>query len=189
MNNPSLSAFCKARNLPKSTVYKFLKAENFDTSNGLSQEAIAAIESYFGAEPEPEPAPLTIVEGNHSTAIETPTYEGLTVDLAQFRDSEALVIDDPLAVAAQFLQVADQVQNALQADLQARQARLNQTRQAQDAIAAKAQELQLEQRLYKLQAAQVDQAQTLETQALAANLAALQALGKPSAGDGASPVE
>jgi septal ring factor EnvC (AmiA/AmiB activator) len=92
-----------------------------------------------------------------------------------------LVIDDPLDVAIQFLQTADQVQCALQADIKAREARLAQTRQAQDAIAAKAQELQLEQSNYRLQTARLDQAQSKETQALAANLEALQRLGKPNA--------
>jgi hypothetical protein len=111
----------------------------------------------------------------------------LTVDLGQFRDSEALVIADPLDVAHQFLATADHIQNALAADIAAREARLQQTRKAQQQIEAKAQQLALEQRLYRLQAAQLDQAQTEETHALAANLEALQALGKPQPAESPQP--
>ncbi|MBD2114950.1 MULTISPECIES: hypothetical protein, partial [Cyanophyceae] len=59
-------------------------------------------------------------------------------------------------------------------------------KQAQGAIAAKAQELALEQRLYRLQTAQIDQAQTDETTALADALAQLQSLGKPTEADTAA---
>ena len=190
VENISLSAFCRDYSLSKGSVHKFLKAEGFDTSQGLTPDAVAAAKAYFLVNPtEPTDATetlgttggLTVLTGNHCTAIETPSYAGLTIDLGQFRDSEALVIDDPLDVAIQFLQTADQVQCALQADIKAREARLAQTRQAQDAIAAKAQELQLEQSNYRLQTARLDQAQSKETQALAANLEALQRLGKPNA--------
>lgn len=183
MQITSLSAYCKGRNLPKASVYKFLKREGFDTSKGMTSEAIAAADAYF-LDTNPTDGiteGLTVVVGNHCTAIETPSYQELTVDLAQFRDSEALVIADPLAVAEQFLSAADHLQSALAADLAAREARLQQTRKAQRQIEARAQQLALEQRLYRLQTAQLDQAQTEETQALAQHLEALQSLGKPAA--------
>jgi hypothetical protein len=72
------------------------------------------------------------------------------------------------------------LQGALAADLAAREQRLQQTKQAQGAIAAKAQELALEQRLYRLQAAQLDAATTAEALALTAALAELKGLGKPA---------
>jgi hypothetical protein len=86
-----------------------------------------------------------------------------------------------MAVAAQFLQTADLIQGALGADIAAREQRLQRTKQAQQAVAAKAQELSLEQRLYRLQTGQLDQQQTDETTALADALAQLQSLGKPAA--------
>ncbi|WP_198808652.1 hypothetical protein [Leptolyngbya sp. BL0902] len=186
MTHTSLSAYCKARNLPKASVHKFLKAQCFNTTEGMTSEMIAAADAYFLDDPQPSPTEditggLSVVVGNHCTAIEPPSYQGLTVDLGQFRDSESLVISDPLAVAEQFLSAADHLQSALAADIAAREARLQQTRQAQRQIEAKAQQLALEQRLYRLQTAQLDQAQTEETQALAAHLEALQALGKPAA--------
>jgi hypothetical protein len=181
----SLSSFCKAHGLSKGSVHKFLKGEGYDTSEGMTADMVKAASAYFLPSPtdptEGITGGLSVVVGNHCTAIETPSYQGLTVDLAQFRDSEALVITDPLDVANQFLATADHIQSALSADIAAREARLQQTRKAQQQIEAKAQQLALEQRLYRLQAAQLDQAQTEETQALAANLEALQALGKPAA--------
>jgi hypothetical protein len=183
----SLHSFCTQHEIAKTTVKRWLNENGFDTSQGMTSEAIAAAKQHFRID-EPQPSPtegitggLSVVVGNHCTAIETPSYQGLTVDLAQFRDSEALVITDPLDVANQFLATADHIQGALAADIAAREARLQQTRKAQQQIEAKAQQLALEQRLYRLQAAQLDQAQTEETQALAANLEALQALGKPAA--------
>jgi len=180
----SLHAFCRDNGLAKTTVRRWLNENNFSTSDGLSPEAIASATAQFCPAPAPTepaaPAPMTIHTGNHCTSIDLPNYQGMTIDLGQFRDSSALVIDDPLAVAAQFLKTADLIQGALGADIAAREQRLQATKQAQQAVAAKAQELSLEQRLYKLQTGQLDQAQTDETTALADALAALQSLGKPA---------
>ena len=194
----SLHSFCKDHDLAKTTVRRWLNEQGFSTSDGLSPEAVEAAQAQFcpvpapvaPTEPEPEPpaepeAPaaggLTVFTGNHCTTLAVPGFDGMTVDLGQFRDSTALVIEDPLAVAEQFLQTADLIQGALAGDIAAREQRLQATKQAQIKIAAKAQELSLEQRLYRLQTAQLDQAQTDETSALADALAALQSLGKPAA--------
>jgi hypothetical protein len=182
----SLHAFCRDNDLSKTTVRRWLIDNGYSTSDGLSSEAVEAAKAQFcpqAAPPAPAVGGLTIHTGNPCHTLDTPGFDGLTIDLGQFRDSEALVIDDPLAVAIQFLQTADHIQSALQADIKAREQRLAETKQAQDAIATKAQQLQLEQGRYRLQTAQLNQAQTTETQALAANLAQLQSLGKPTAAD------
>ena len=180
----SLHAFCRDNGLAKTTVRRWLNENNFSTSDGLSPEAIASATAQFCPAPAPTepaaPAPMTIHTGNHCTSIDLPNYQGMTIDLGQFRDSSALVIDDPLAVAAQFLKTADLIQGALGADIAAREQRLQATKQAQQAVAAKAQELSLEQRLYRLQTGQLDQQQTDETTALADALTQLQSLGKPA---------
>jgi hypothetical protein len=186
----SLHAFCRDNGLAKTTVRRWLNEQGHSTSDGLSPDAIAAATAQFCPAPAPTapaaPAEMTIHAGNHCTTIDLPNYQGLTVDLGQFRDSSALVIDDPLAVAAQFLKTADLIQGALAGDIAAREQRLQATKQAQQAVANKAQQLALEQRLYKLQTGQLDQAQTDETTALADALAQLQSLGKPAA-DTAAP--
>lgn len=187
MPNQSLTAFCKAYNLPKSTVHKFLKAEQFDTSDGLSADAVEAAKAYFLDAPEdaptaPQGGAITISQGNHCQTLTVPSFGGLDIDLGQFRDSESLILEDPLAAAEQFLAAADMLQGALGADIAQREQRLQATKQAQAQVASKAQQLALEQRLYRLQAAQLDQATTEETTALADTLAQLQSLGKPVGG-------
>jgi hypothetical protein len=183
----SLHSFCKENgNLPKTSVRRWLNDHGYSTSDGLSPAAVEAAIAQFCPADAPTasatadaPAGLSIRTGNHCQTLAAPGFDGLTIDLGQFRDSSALVIDDPLAVAEQFLQTADMIQGALINDIADREQRLARTKQAQAQVAAKAQQLALEQRLYRLQTAQIDQAQTDETTALADALAQLQSLGKP----------
>ena len=186
----SLHAFCRDNDLAKTTVRRWLNEQGFSTSDGLSPEAVEAAQAQFcpvpaPTEPEAPEAPaaggLTIHTGNHCTTLAAPGFDGLTVDLGQFRDSTALVIEDPLAAAEQFLAAANMIQGALAVDIAEREQRLARTKQAQAQVTARAQELALEQRLYRLQAAQLDSTTTDETKALADALAALQSLGKPAA--------
>lgn len=179
----SLHAFCKDNgNLPKTSVRRWLNENGHSTSNGLSPAAVEAALAQFCPAPAPAPAAggLSIHTGNHCKTLDTPAFDGLTIDLGQFRESAALVIDDPLAVADKFLQTADLIQGALAEDIAAREQRLARTKQAQAQVAAKANQLKLEQRLYKLQTAQIDTATTEETTALTRALAELQSLGKPT---------
>lgn len=181
----SLHSFCKENgNLPKTSVRRWLNDNGYSTSDGLSPAAVEAAQEKFCPAPEPTtPAAcgLSIHTGNHCTTLATPGFEGMTIDLGQFRDSEALIINDPLAVAEQFLQTADLIQGALASDIADREQRLARTKQAQAQVAAKAQQLALEQRLYRLQAGQLDTATTEKTTALADALAQLQSLGKSAA--------
>jgi hypothetical protein len=197
----SLHSFCKDNDLAKTTVRRWLNERGFSTSDGLNPEALEAAQAQFCPVPEPavpaptEPEPptepeapeapaaggMTVFTGNHCTTLAAPGFDGLTVDLGQFRDSTALVIADPLAAAEQFLAAADLIQGALGADIAEREQRLARTKQAQAQVTARAQELALEQRLYRLQAAQIDSATTQETTVLADALAQLQSLGKPAA--------
>lgn len=191
MPNQSLTAFCKAHNLPKSTVHAFLKREQIDTSAGLTPKAVEAINAYFlesipTAPTAPSDGAMTIHEGNHCQTLTVPSFGGLEIDLGQFRDSESLILEDPLAAAEQFLAAADMLQGALGADIAQREQRLAATKAAQAQVSAKAQQLALEQRLYKLQTAQLDSTQTDTTKALADSMAALQALGKSAADGGQS---
>ena len=190
----SLHSFCKDNDLAKTTVRRWLNEQGYSTADGLSAEAVEAAQAQFcpvpaPTEPEPEPtepeapaaAGMTVFTGNHCTTLAAPGFDGLTVDLGQFRDSNALVIADPLAAAEQFLAAANMIQGALADDIAEREQRLARTKQAQAQVANKAQQLALEQRLYRLQAAQLDAATSDETSALADALAQLQSLGKPAA--------
>jgi hypothetical protein len=133
MTNTSLHKFCKDNGIPKTSVYDRCKLLDIPTRDGLSPEDQKVLLREFDIEPTepaatpapaaamtihagnqgPVPAPtepeapaaggLTVFTGNHCTTLAVPGFDGMTVDLGQFRDSTALVIEDPLAVAEQFL--------------------------------------------------------------------------------------
>lgn len=192
MANISLHKFCKDNGIPKTSAYDRCKLLDIPTRDGLAPDDQKVLLREFDLPVVDEPETgttespaggLSVHTGNHCTTLDVPSYEGLTVDLGQFRDSSALVIDDPLAVADQFLHTADLILAGLDSDIAAREKRLQATKQAQSKIATKAQELALEQRLYRLQTSQLDGAQTDETKALADALKQLQSLGKPAEAD------
>ncbi len=184
--NTSLTKFCKDYNLPKSSVYRRCQELNIDSKDGLTPEACDQLLHEFDVtpaqpEPEPEQPSVTVEVGNHCTSLALPELPQ-AYSLEVLRTSEVVSFEDPLAVAAQFLQAAEGLTTAMQSDIEKRQQRLNQTRQAKDEIAAKAQSLQLESRLYQLQTQQLDAATSAETSKLTRSLQQLKALGKQAAG-------
>ncbi len=183
--NVSLTKFCKDYDLPKSSVYRRCQELGIDTANGLSPDAVAQLRHEFGVTaPVEEPATVAAVlapvdVGNHAITLANPALP-TAYSLETLRTSEAVSIEDPLAIAASFLQDADLLVNAMQQDIQARTARLHQTKQAKAAIADKARKLELEARLYQMSTQQLDTALSAETSDLQAALGQLQALGKPT---------
>lgn len=154
-------------------------------------EAVELITGHPGQAIEPVKAvEVTVESGNHCTALIKPEMSGLGFSLENFRadDVTALTFEDPADVATQFLAVADHLVGAMGEDIQQREQRLKATRDAQNKVAEKARELQLEQRLYRDRAKDLDTAQTENTQSLQDAIAALQSLGKPAgdAGDTSS---
>lgn len=144
----------------------------------------APIVSAPNTSPESSKRPATVqveVEaGNHKIVVPPPVLPQ-SYTLESLRQIESVEIEDPLALANQFLEAADLLQCAMQRDIEERQQKLQQTRQARNAVVAKAQELKLEQRFYRERANQVSSAQTEETQALQDAFTTLQGLGKPAA--------
>jgi len=130
-----------------------------------------------------QPVAVTVETGNHCQALAKPDMNGTQFSLESFRtdDVEALIFEDPVLVADQFLAVADQLVAGMEADIAIREQRLRATRTAQGKVATKAQELKLEQRLYRDRAKDLDIAQTDETRALQDAVTALQNLGKSPA--------
>jgi hypothetical protein len=190
----SLGEFERRHNIAKGTISKRAREMGFDTSEGLSPTAYAAMKTEFkvsdrpAAAPQPQAqaqhVPVTIETGNHCTALATPEMAG-TFSLERFRadDVTALIFNDPLAVADDFLAISDRLVTGMDADIRAREERLQKTREAQGKVAAKAQELKLESRLYRDRTRDLDMAQTAETRALQDAVVALQSLGKPDGQD------
>ncbi len=152
MSNLSLSAYCKARNLPKSTVYKALKAEGFDTSDGLSPDAVAWADSYFLDEPLTEPttatAPTVIEVGNHRGALALPNAP-TAINLADYRGDVALTSFEPEDVD-RFLSGCDGFLEAVEADYQHQQAITQRKAQQAAAVKAKVEQVKEASLVYKL---------------------------------------
>ena len=127
--------------------------------------------------PEAEPAVVNVEVGNHTIVLTQPELRQ-TYSLESLRQSEVVAFDDPLAIAAQFLQTADALTEEMQRDIRVREQKLQQTQQAKAAIAEKATEFKLEARLYRERTEMLATAQSQETQTLQQSLATLQNLGK-----------
>jgi len=128
----------------------------------------------------PSTPTVTVEIGNHQVVLAQPMMPQ-TYSLESLRRSEVVAFDDPLAIAAQFLETADVLTAEMQRDIRVREQKLQQTQQAKAAIAEKATEFKLEARLYRERTAMLATAQSQETQSLQQSLTTLQNLGKPPA--------
>jgi hypothetical protein len=176
----SLTKFCKDYSLAKTTVFNRCKELGIDTSEGVSPADCDRLLHEFDIAPsDPEPAPIqtTVEVGNHQMVLSTPVLPA-QFSLESLRFGESITFEDPLAVASQFIAVADQISDAMDTDLDTRKLKLNQTRQAKDAIAAKATALKLQQQRYQEKAYRIDSEQSDQTDSLKEALELLQALGK-----------
>jgi len=195
MNNSthiSLHSFCRDHDLAKSSVYDRCKALAINTSEGLSASDCDRLRIEFNIHPiatateqAATPVQTTVETGNHYMVLSPPQLPQ-TYSLGGLRSSEAVGFEDPLAIAARFLQDADAVQLAMQSDIVLRQQRLAATQQAKNAIAAKTQQLQLEARIYQMESQGLDTALTNETQQLSEHLQQLNSMGKPATDAGQS---
>ena len=136
--NISLSAFCKTHGLSKGSVHKFLKAEGFDTSQGLTPDALTAAKAYFLDNPTEPTAtaitPTVIEVGNHRGQLALPQAPA-AINLADYRGDVALTSFEPEDVD-RFLSSCDGFLEAVEADYH-QQLTITQ-RKAQQAAAVKA---------------------------------------------------
>lgn len=174
----SLTKFCKDHDLSKSTVYRRCQELGLETTDGLAPADLQTLLHEFNLEPVVETPAITVEVGNHQITLATPQLPQ-TFTLESLRGSELQTYDDPLAIAAQFINAADQLETSMAIDIQQREQKLQQTKQAAAAIAAKRQKLELEARLYQMQTANLHTATNAETANLTEGLTALQKLGKP----------
>lgn len=155
---------------------------------GLGDRYLQAISFQFAVPEAPDPPePETLQQeiavdpGNHQIVLATPDLPQ-EYSLETLRTTESITLEDPLAIAQQFIQIADLLVDAMDSDIQQRETKLKQTQKAKETIATKAGELKLEQRLYRERTRQLDTALTDETASLQDALKTLQTLGKSSAG-------
>lgn len=119
----SLHSFCKTHDLAKSTVHRWLTAEGYTTTDGLSDDAISAATAQF-CKPEPAPEPITevlepevfetamVLHSPAAAGIVPIQIENLTINLTQANthalDQESAhfhqVTSQGLAAIGQYLQ-------------------------------------------------------------------------------------
>lgn len=176
--NISLTKFCKDYDLSKTTVHRRCQELRIDTAEGVSPDDYDILLHEFDCiPPEPEPAQTTVEVGNHQMVLAAPVLPA-TFSLESLRFGQSISFEDPLAVAMQFIEVADQIGDAMETDLDNRKAKLIQTRKAKDAIAAKATELKLKKQRYQEKAYRLDSEQSDSTDSLNETAEILKALGK-----------
>ena len=130
------------------------------------------------------PTEIQVYAGNHRGSLPVPDMP-TEVDLGAFRGDLATVetIDDPMALANQFINGADAVMNAMAADEKQLANKIAKTRQARRAVAQKADELKRRQQVYSLRTEILANQQTAENEEFTDGLSVLQSMGK-SAGSG-----
>ena len=193
MANTSLSAFCRDYSLSKGSVHKFLKAEGFDTAEGLTPDAVKAATGYFlDAEPEPEaPAtPAEVVPYGFFQSGQLAPVAKREIQLPQGFDPSAMVrFFDGVAGAAtdtaSLVAIADlalnAVEGAMDEKLQAQRAELTQAERDAQSLAARIGETKTRLQVKALEAKMLAERQTTATQTAEGAFAELMSLGKPVA--------
>ncbi|MBD2428669.1 hypothetical protein [Phormidium sp. FACHB-1136] len=153
--NISLSAFCKTHGLSKGSVHKFLKAEGFDTSKGLTPDALTAAKAYFLDNPtEPTAIVPTVIEvGNHRGQLALPQAPA-AINLADYRGDVALTSFEPEDVD-RFLSSCDGFLEAVEADYHQQQAITQRKAQQAAAVKAKVEQVKEASLVYKLRSEQL----------------------------------
>lgn len=178
MANTSLSAFCKDHNLSKGSVHKFLKTEGFDTSEGLSPEAVKAASGYFldTAPAAPAAGGLTIDVGNHRGSLALPQPPS-TIDLGTYRGENAALTSFAPEDIDRFLDACDGFVEAVNADFQHQQAVTQRKEAAAAKVRAKVEQVKQTQMLYQVRSETL----ALHNRGLDAELQeGLATLGKPA---------
>ena len=178
MPNTSLSAFCKGHSLSKGSVHKFLKAEGFDTSEGLTPEAVKAATAYFldTASTEPAAGAMTIDIGNHRTHLDLPQQPS-SIDLGQHRGENAPLTSFAPEDIERFLAACDGFVEATAADYQHQQMITAQKEAAAAQVKAKAEQVKQASLLYQVRSETL----SLHNRGLDAELAnGMSTLGKPA---------
>jgi len=143
---------------------------------------VEAFDEPIEAEPiEAEPFAVQVLVGNHQTVLPSPEMPN-ALSLEVLRTSEMISLDDPLALAAKFVEAANLVTTAMEQDLLKRREQLRQTEAVRN--------LSLEQRLYRQEADRVNDQVSSASKKLHKSLTSIEVLrteGKPPDGEEEQP--
>jgi hypothetical protein len=183
----SLHSFCKDRNLPKSSVRRWLNDNGYSTSYGLSPQAVAAALEQFcpvvaAPATEPEATAITpeIMVGNHRGQLALP-QQPAAIDLGAYRGENAALSSFEPEDIERFLDSCDGFLDAVNADFQHQQALTQRKEAAAAQVKAKVEQVKQAQMLYQVRSETL----SLHNRAIDAELKeGLSLLGKPTAADG-----
>ena len=177
----SLHSFCTQHDIPKTTVKRWLNDNGYDTSQGMSPDAVAAAKAHFRiADPQPEPAstaitPTVIEVGNHRGALALPNAPA-AINLANYRGENAALTSFQPEDIERFLISCDGFLDAVEADYQQQKALTQRKAAAAAKVKAKVEEVKEASLVYKLRSESIALHNATLDQALQRDMATL---GKP----------
>jgi hypothetical protein len=188
----SLTLFCKEHDLPKATVYRDCKQLNIDTSNGLSDEAIARLKVEYGIKDDPTPeaiAPSEIVPSGFIQPGQLAAVEAHEIQLPDGFDASAMVkffdgVTGQATDTTKLVAIADlalnAVNSAMDQKVQQQRAQLTQAEQDAKALAEKIAAAKTDLKVRALESRILAERQTAATQTAETLFTDLMALGKPA---------
>ena len=174
----SLHSFCTQHEIPKTTVKRWLNDNGFDTSQGMTSEAVTAAKAHFRIEdPQPEPAitPTVIEVGNHRGQLALPNAPA-SIDLGQYRGENAALTSFEAEDIERFLISCDGFLDAVEADYQHQRAITQRKAKAAAQVKAKVEAVKEASLIYKLRSESIALHNATLDQALQRDMATL---GKP----------
>jgi hypothetical protein len=181
----SLHSFCSQYDVPKTSVKRWLNDQGFDTSQGMTEEAIAAAMAHFRIAPATPTAPTAtggitstteIITGNHRGQLALPSQPS-SLDLSTYRGDAALTSFEPEDIT-RFLESCDVFVQAVDADYKHQQAITQQKAAAAQQVKAKVEQVQQASLIYQLRSESLALHNAALDQALQRDMAVL---GKPAA--------
>lgn len=149
MATMSLGEFERNYNINRGTVQKRAQSLGFSTSEGLSDEAVEALQEFFKvgryAPVQPETfisTELLAVEGE-LMGLDTPGFDTYKLEVPSILSES---YEDPMAIAQRFLAFGDQLINRLDENTAALQKRAEDTRVAAQLVADQTRRLAAKQR-------------------------------------------
>lgn len=189
----SLTLFCKEHDLPKATVYRDCKQLGIDTSNGLSDEAIARLKLEYGIVDNPTAteaiAPTEIVPSGFIQPGQLATVEAHEIQLPDSFDASAMVkffdgVTGQATDTTKLVAIADlaltAVSSAMDQKVQQQRAQLTQAEQDAQALAEKIAAAKTDLKVKALESRILAERQTAATQTAESLFTDLMALGKPA---------
>ena len=183
----SLHSFCTQHDIPKTTVKRWLNDNGYDTSQGMTAEAVAAAKAHFRIEDLDDGrgtgrvaiTPTVIEVGNHRGPLALPNAPA-AINLADYRGANAALTSFEPEDIERFLSSCDGFLDAVEADYQHQRAITQRKETAAAQVKAKVEQVKQASLVYQLRSETL----SLYNAAIDAELQqGMAVLGKPQAAE------